>query len=156
MFLYEFLKMHAEKQQNCCTVFCLGFHAEGQQLIVRIVLKTVPKKLQTTPRNLCQTAIWPPWNTCPSCCIVFLETRAQTALNCVPLLAVRICWSAALVCVPWFCSPSPHCSEISFALFFSFSQSAHERMNDLLLGKILRGGVNQYLQHIQNFYFFML
>ena len=37
--------------------------------------------------------------------------------------------------------------EIAMSILENFS---------LLLGKILRGGVNQYLLHIQKFYFFLL
>ena len=78
---------------------------------------------------------------CWSCSMVLLENCASLPRKMCPTLAVRI---SALETVPPSCCTdfaevsiscplSPLCSEISLALLLSFSQSAHERINDLFL-----------------------
>ena len=54
-----------------------------------------------------------PWTVCKLCCTVLLKYCLGMCAKLLP--------------------PPPHCSEISLALLLSFSQSAHEIMNDLFL-----------------------
>ena len=134
MLLYGLLEKHANNNKCCCTdsskcvqgnsnkcckIFCFGFCAQGQQLTVRTVLKTMPKKQQISPRNLCQTIVRPPWNTCPSCCMVCLETHAQ---NCLELCASPCC-TDLLKC----------CLGMHAKVLFSFSSLLRNLLFSLLL-----------------------
>ena len=98
------------------------------------------------PRNSCQikqplccleicaeTAVRPLGNCAKRLLYGLLENRAKICLG----MCAKLCCTNLLNCCLGMCakllSPSPHCPEISLALLLSFSQSAHERMNDLFL-----------------------
>ena len=66
-----------------------------------------------------------------------LEIRAKNLPFTVSSQLYGLAENVLLKCYLGKCAkllpPSPHCLEISLALLLSFSQSAHERMNDLFL-----------------------
>ena len=115
----------------CCMEICLDFCASNHLQAVRPAWKSVQQKQQPLPRNLCpengtasleivlKSVVWIlPWKPCQ----IFLELSAN--------FAIRTCWKTALEYVLSCClllltaQKSP---------LLSFSQSAHERMNDLFL-----------------------
>ena len=110
-----------------------NYSAKNQQANLQLISFPVPhSNLEITANRTAINVVRPPF------CV---QKNQQTAPRFLcKNLPFTMCWISCtnlLNCCLGMCakllSPSPPCSEISLALLLSFSQSAHERMNDLFL-----------------------
>jgi len=132
MLLYGCLEKRASCPKICCTISALKCVPKVQPLAVRPpsnLLLEICANLQckSAVRLLYGLAVRP----------FFLKNRAKNLPCCVLKLLNCLAENVLLKCClgmrAKLLPPSPHCPEISLALLLSFSQSAHERMNDLFL-----------------------
>ena len=112
------------QSENCCKS-C----TDRTDLRTVRTVRTAVRTCKDRPRNSCRKS--PPRYSC---------WKSIFSLFCslnLPFSACSLCCSDLLKCCLGVCAKllplSPPCPEISLALLLSFSQSAHERMNDLFL-----------------------